>query len=273
MSLFKLVKHDLRCGLLRTQYIAAALLAFLPCAELLYHLNMTGNVGTWMDYLLHTFKGGIPENQVSDISLPFGWLLTVGTCLFLNLDYMLYDLTNNGQQVMIRCQSKQNWYISKCIWNLLSTALYFALLALVVWLFVLLTGGVLSAENTEEVSVLLFSMVSAKPMVLTTQQGLLISLILPYLTVAALSMLEMVLCLVVKPILSFLACMSLLVLAVYVDSPVVLGNGAMTIRSSLIASNGQEPIVAIIVAVITLVLCTLVGAIVFKHSDILGNNE
>lgn len=276
MNWFNLLRHDLRCGILRWRYVTAALLALLPCLGFLSSATIIGVNPSWMDYLLWTFKGTIPvqtSGPLDSVTLPFSWLLLLGACLYINLDYLLMDLTNNGQQVMIRSQSRQEWFLSKCVWNLVATAVYFLLIGLVELVFVVVTGGQVLPENTKECFLGIFGLVAFEPVQLPLWQGLILGLLLPYLTVAALSMLQMTLCLVVKPVVSFLVCMVLLMLAVYVNSPFVLGNGAMTIRSSIVASDGQEPITAVLTAMGIIAVCMIVGTVVFKHSDVLGSKE
>lgn len=229
-----------------------------------------------MDYMLNAFKGTAPVDKMdltTPIQLPFLWFAIVGVCLFLNLDYMLYDLSNNGQQVIIRTGKKQGWFLSKCVWNLAGTVGYFAMIALVVWLFVVLTGGTPSLNNTPEVSLRTFIMVTWNRVELMPMEGVLVGLISPCLAVAALSMLEMVLCLIVKPVISFLFCMALLVLSVYWNSPMDLGNGAMAMRSALVVDGGHDPAVTIGIAISVIVICVVVGTVVFKHSDILTKED
>lgn len=276
MNWFKLLLHDLRCGAFRVRYLIAALLVLIPCMGFLHSATLVEITPSWMDYLLMTFRGGVPvdpSNPTDIRSLPYDWLLMVGACLFVNLDYMLLDLTNNGQQVIIRSQSRYGWFLSKCAWNLSASAIYFLLIGLVELVFAAVSGGIVSAENTTESYMIIFGWVAFKPVQLSLQEGLILGLLLPYLTVAALSILEMTLCLIVKPVLSFLICMALLVLAVYVDSPFVLGNGAMTVRSSIIAADGQNPLLVALVAVGTILVCIIAGVVAFKNSDVLGSRE
>ena len=276
MSWFRLLQHDLCYGVFRWRYVTAALLALFPCLEFLSSANVIGVSPSWMDYLLLTFKGMIPvqaSGPLDSVTLPFSWLLVVGACLYVNLDYLLLDLTNNGQQVIIRSRSRHGWFLSKCVWNLAATAVYFLFIGLVELVFVVATGGQISPESTKECYLGIFGLAAFEPVQLSLRQGLILGLLLPYLTVAALSMLQMTLCLVVKPVASFLVCMALLVLAVYVDSPFALGNGAMTIRSSIVASDGQNPIAVALTAIGIIVACMIAGTVVFKHSDVLGSKE
>ena len=163
MSWFKIMRHDLHCGLLRWRYLAAVILAMIPCLEFQYALTARELSGNWIDFLLNTFRGVAPiQNTVAmnEVQIPFVWLTIMGACLYLNLDYMLYDLTTNGQQVIIRSGTRSGWFLSKCLWNLFATVCYFGLIALAECMFVVAIGGELTAKNTPEVSQMLFGMVT-----------------------------------------------------------------------------------------------------------------
>ena len=100
-----------------------------------------------------------------------------------------------------------------------------------------------------------------------------LSVLLPYLTVSALSLLQMTLCLVLKPILCFLLSEIILLVSVYWTSPLILGNGAMGIRSGLLISKGVDPWIAAGECVIIILLCAVFGTWEFKRSSIIGAKE
>ncbi len=276
MSWFKIVRHDLYCGLLRWRYLAAVILAMIPCLEFQYALTARELSGNWIDFLLNTFRGVAPIQNtaaMNEVQIPFVWLTIMGACLYLNLDYMLYDLTTNGQQVIIRSGTRSGWFLSKCLWNLLATVCYFGLIALAECMFVVAIGGELTAKNTPEVSQMLFGMVTFSPVSLTALEGVLIGLVLPCLSAAALNMLQMVLCLLVKPVVSYLVCVALLVLSIYWNAPFDLGSGAMAMRSALVAEGGHGPRAMIAVLLSVIAGCAAVGCLVFKHTDILNKEH
>lgn len=275
MSWFKLMHHDLRCGLLRWRYLAAMLLCVFPCLTLCGVYPIFNTTGTWMDCMLYFFQGkeSIVRLSPSDrIVLPIFWLVEIGGCLFMNLDYPLSDLTNFGQQVIIRGGTRRGWYLSKCLWNLCACVVYFLVLAFAALVFTLLTGGNLTLHNTEELSMFVFAGIM-NPVSLSLQQCLLLAIVLPFLTIAALSMLQMTLCFFVKPVVSFFACMCILVIAIYWDNPFSLGNGAMTLRSSIIAADGNDPYLCALTALAVIVVCVIMGAVRFSKMDILGLEE
>lgn len=276
MNWFKLLRHDLRCGLLRWRYLAVLAIFLLPC--LIFHADCVWQETpeSWMDYLLYTFQGKEPILELrlgEPVLLPMLWLLVMGGCLFLNLDYMLGDLTNAGQQVILRGRTRQGWFLSKCVWNLCSCGLYVCGVILVTLIFTILTGGKISLRNTPALSMPLFFAVAMEDVTLNAGQGVLMAIVLPLLTLSAFSMLEMTLCLLVKPIISFFACMVLLVISVYIHSPLILGNGAMTVRSSLVAPDGIAPGTAAVIAAAVILISVIVGTLWFQHTDILGLEE
>ena len=276
MSWFKLVLYDLRCGLIRLRYLLIPWIVLIPCVQLYRELRSGDLTASCMDYLLHIFKGMEPIQKgdpTDQIQLPMIWLSIIGGSLLINLDYMLHDLTNAGQQIVLRSGTRSGWFLAKSFWNLASTGLYFVLIILTVIVFTIISDGRLSFDNTPEVFLKTFSWINSQPVTLTLVEGVLTSILAPYFTVAALNVLNMTLCLIVKPIIAFFVSMALLVFAVYCNSVCVLGNGAMTIRSNIVAESGHNPLMTICFALIVIVISIVLGIRFFKHTDILSAEE
>ncbi len=282
MSWIKVFAHDLRCGLLRRRYLLAPALVILECfyiGDWAVALGMKPYLG---DLILYMFRGKeVFGSGISDAAdLPLPWFLIMGGILLLNLDYMLYDLTNAGQQVIVRSRSRFGWFLSKCLWNLLSTALCFGIMILTAVLVTLYYGGELALTNHPGLSSLLFGPYVEGEIVVTVRQTLAAGLLTPLTTMAALSMLQMTLCLFMKPVFSFLICQIQLVLALFWKSPLCLGEGAMAMRSSWVATDsfgpqyaGVSTYAALVFAAAVLVLCVIAGTVKFRHTDILGLEE
>lgn len=276
MNWFKLLRHDIRCGLLRWRYLASVLLFAIPCfmfARILHQINIQGS---WMDYMLYLFQGKEPIVRITTgerIDLPVLWLLVTSGCLFINLDYLLKDLTNAGQQIIIRSKSRASWYLSKCIWNLASCVVYFMAAGITCAIFTWATGAQLSIQNTSELSFMLFGFGISEQLTLAPTCAVLASCVLPFLTMFALSMLQMTLCLFTKPIISFVICISQLVLSIYLGSAFVLGNGAMTIRSGFAVENGVSPTISALIAIVVIIASIITGCMRFQRTDILSLEE
>lgn len=276
MNWHKLVMHDLRCGLLRPRYLFVPFLAALPCFLCVNYLQGAGLTASVVDIFMYCFQGVKPigwSGNDLEFRLPIFWLLLVGGCLFLNLDYLLKDLTNAGQQVIIRSNNRAAWYLSKCVWNVCSCAVYFFMILLTACLFAFLWGADITLYSDPTALLVIFLEVCLEPIFLSLGEGVLISFFLPLVTVTALSMLEMTLCLAVKPTTSFVGCMILLVVAMFNPSPWVLGNGAMTIRNWKIMEGGIPSLAAALIAALTVTVCAICGTIRFRHVDIVGLEE
>ncbi len=276
MNWHKLVLHDLRDGLMRKRngfpLVQFTLLCLTYWAAISHHYTDL----TCIDYLIYCFKGVKPVDvlhSVQEFSLPILWLQAMGCLLFLCLDYPLNDLTAEGQQWMIRCGSRMGWYLSKCIWNFASSILYFFSAVLVAVLISIISGGALTMQNTPEITRMYVE--SFEPVTLSRVDILLSVLAAPFASLAALNMLQMVGCFLTKPIYSFLICISILILAIYNPSCLILGNGAMIIRSNLVSADyaGVSTIGTIVVSAAVMVGGMVIGAVRFKRFDILGVDE
>lgn len=282
MSWIKVFAHDLRCGLLRRRYLLAPFLVIIECfyiGDWAAALGMKPYLG---DLILYMFRGKeVFGSGISDAAdLPLPWFLIMGGLLLMNLDYMLYDLTNAGQQVILRSRSRSGWFLSKCLWNLLSTALCFGVMLLTAVLVTLYYGGDLALTNHPGLSGLLFGPYAQGEIAVTARQTLAAGVLAPFVTMAALSMLQMTLCLFMKPVFSFLICQTQLILALFWKSPFCLGEGAMVMRSSWVAADdlglqyaGDSTYAALAFAAAVLVLCVAAGTVRFRHTDILGLEE
>lgn len=256
-----MISHDLRHGLLRPAYLLAPLVTLVPGYLYRSLCRYTSARGSWLDFLFFLFRG---QRYGELTPLPMEWLLAAGFCLILNLRFFLQDLTWNGQQRMVRSGSRRRWFLSKCLWNLASCFLYFCILGVC---GVLMAGGNAALRTNPDLLGLLLN--TAPRPVLTKLQSVIGGLILPYLTVAALSLLEMTLSMAVKPILALLLCLGLMVLSVLHNSGWILGTGAMTLRNRWVVPNGVSAAVMTAVALGTVLLCVIFGAVFFRRMDIL----
>lgn len=237
MNWLKLLRHDLRCGLLRWRYpLTTVSIAFF--------------------FLM--------------IKYPVPLVFLVSACLVLNFDYLPGDMTNNGQQVLIRCHSRARWYLSKCVWNLCAVGVYFALLYLSAYLIALCSGR--SLEPLSVAFDLMLGPVRGDYGV-TLWAGLAAALLIPYLTLAALNLLQMALGMICGPIISLLSCIALAWAAVWFHHPLILGTGLSVANSGFLIENGVSPLLSITLALTTILICMIGGALGFRYTDIFSWEE
>lgn len=274
MKLYKLLSHDLHCGLLRLRYIFVPFIFVLPCFTIFQLLRQTELLGTSSDFFLYCFQGIKPianANTFSQIRLPILWLAAIGGSLIFNLDYILHDFSQGGLQLMYRCSSRTKWFVSKCLWNLSACLLYFILGIATVAVFAVASGSSLSFQNTPDITMIIMDLDA--PVFLTAWQGILLAFILPFVTIATLNMLQMVLCMHFKPVFCFFICVCILIVSIYVDAAPVIGNGAMAIRSNAIVSGGLDWRFELLWSVIVFVGCILIGGWTFNKMDILDREN
>lgn len=274
MRFYRAITHDLRCGLIKPRYLVVPVLGLLPCIRLYSILSVEGLKGNWIDYLLYMFKGMEPIsilNYSEPVKLPMLWLLVVGSSLILHMDYFIHDLTTEGQQILVRGQSRRQWFGAKILWCFWGCIVYFALLISMTLIFSVILGAGVSSTNSLDITWLVYDL--AAPMRLSGAECIMCVFVLPFLTVFAINIVQMVLCLFTKPIISYLVCMLFMVFAVYCNSPFALGNGAMLVRNEIFVENGYNISTAIAVCVGIAVMSIIVGYIKFRRYDILGVDE
>lgn len=275
MIFCKILIHDLRCGILRLRFLIVPFIAIIPLGEFHWLTSVYNISGTSMDMLFYIFRGANPVSVLPGtnerVELPLLWLLVIGSCLLLNMDYFLNDLALSGQQVIIRCKKRSEWYISKCIWNMFSTLSFFLLLITGVVVFTFLSDSQLSLSVSLDTIAVLFGVQGLDTF--SFGQAIIIGITLPCVTIMALNLLEMTLCLYVKPILSFLFCVGLLVLSVYCDDSFILGNGAMTIRNIVNRTESASVQMVFISTALIIIGCIILGMIRFIHMDILPKED
>lgn len=251
------------------------LIALIPLIEYLWLATIYDVNGTTMDMLIYILKGAAPVSIIpganEKIELPVLWLLVVGSCLLINMDYILNDLATNGQQIIIRCKNRLKWYLSKCIWNIMSSLLYFAIILVSIAVVGSISGNNISLSITPATLAVLLDIWGLETV--SSCQAVLVGIVLPCATIIALNILEMTLCLFVKPILSFLVCIGTLVLAIYGDNSFLLGNGAMTIRNIVISPESSTIGTVLLSTTFTIIGCAILGSLRFSSMDILPRED
>lgn len=68
---------------------------------------------------------------------------------------------------------------------------------------------------------------------------------------------------------SFFLILSVLIVSAFATSPFLIGNYAMSQRSTFMIKNGVNPCEGIWILVIAILIIFIVGAVMFKRTDIL----
>lgn len=281
MKFIKLFCYDLKHGLLRSwkKYAGVVLMSF---AFFLFFAiqNSAFNRGqavqglprvnaTYGDTVFYIFAGMaeyVPE-PTTFFRFPMIWMLLYIVLAWITLEYAHNDLVDYGQQVLIRTNGRTMWWLSKCVWNACSVLGFFGVIWLTLLLFCLAAGYPITLTLHAD---LLGNILNAS----VTGTGsadvlLLATFLLTPLVLMALNLLQMTFTMFVKPIAGFCITTALLILSAYQISPLLIGNYAMPMRSTAFLSTGVDLQTGILYALVLAGIAVAVGAVRFRHYDIL----
>ncbi len=270
-----LIKHDLMVGIGYSwkKFIPIIMIMILACAQFyqetqLYleatHQDLSLSMA---DYLVDVFKGMeiyIPSKD-DPFQIPAIWLLLNVYLAYLVASYPAKDMASFGQQIMIRSQSRRKWWLSKCLWNIITVLVFYSLIFATIFVFSLLTGEVtlvMHNEINEQVSEITTSH-------FTTGKLLEVVGVLTILTSMALSLLEMLLSFLIKAVYSFTIIVVVLSISAFYCHPLLIGNYLMIMRNNFIISNqGVDSAQGMVISLLIILLSTTIGYIKLKSSDI-----
>lgn len=272
MKFFRIVLHDITEGTLRRPYfIFVPLITFFICQRAFYTFSEHG-VATIGDYFIFCMAGIEPFQfgMGEQFRFPIQWIILLGGMLYTSLNYPRQDIGTYGQQMLIRMDSRMTWWLSKWTWLFLNALILFLTYIVTIVLFSIYKGVPFALASSPDMTDLLYTnywdYISIS---LSGNEVKLISIILPFLVLFSLSALQLLLTLIISPMFSFFLILSVLIVSAFATSPLLIGNYAMSQRSTLMIKNGVNPCEGIWILVIAILIIFIVGAVMFKRTDIL----
>lgn len=196
------------------------------------------------DILLYCFWGVEPVREINGIQLPTEWL-TVFLGAHLSVLGYAEELTLYGQQLFYRSGKRALWWLSKCVWNIVATALYFTLGLSICVGMTIFRGGSAALKNIEDF------------------------LLLAIVLCMSWNLFQMYLSLYLGTFVSFLVSIVMLISSVYIYSPFLPGNYMMLIRTEEFWENGMKNIHGYLIAFLLTLIAVLGGILRIKHCDYL----
>lgn len=218
-------------------------------------------------YIYGGMKEYIPS-RTQPFQFPTKWMFVLAYILYLTLYYPYDDLMGYGQNVLIRSGGRLKWWYSKCIWNIISVNFYFILS----WCSVIFFCVVSKMSLSFDISKFMYDSVFYinENIALYPSNINMTLLFMPLLTMTALSMLQMVVSLMVKPIYGFWISMACLLISAYYTNPLMIANYAMAIRSDAVITNGITTELGIIILTLLIISSIIIGGVIFNRYDILN---
>jgi hypothetical protein len=271
-GVFKHIKHDMLQGIVFSwpRFLPVVFIFLFIClpffkgSEFAINQGISESPALFADCLVNAFQGmevyiPSPDNK---FSIPFTWLIINVYIAFLVGYYPMRDLSGLGKYMLLCSRKRRDWWIGKCIWTV-STVLAFYAIGYGVMLFsTLYHSGSLGSFQLSG-----FSVLGASP--LSSMDLIVYVMLLPILTSITFSMLQLVLSLFFKPMMSFLAIIILIVASAYFFTPFLIGNSSMLLRSAAVLDNGIPSQVSFAIEAVLILGCLFIGGMKFKRYDIL----
>lgn len=277
MRSFRVVREDFTRGM----YSALPCLIVLEAFYILVSISFSLEMSSWMDLsdatlgdqLIYTFAGMkeyIPSPEEA-FRFPVLWVLLYALILLTPLRYMTEDLLGFGQKNMVCLKSRIVWWLSKCAGNLCTSFFAFVLCFATMILSVLIRGSRLELAVSPQI----LMMVETGDCLIPPEQWKIAVEVcfVPFLVGMALCIFQMMLSLMFKPIFSYILMIILLIGSAYYQSPYLIGNYAMAIRSRQIIANGVDPRVGILFSYGVITMSVVAGILMIRKKDILGEEN
>lgn len=271
-DLIKLIKHDIRQGIICNwlKYVLAFFMVIFPLLILWKMCSNENITPSFIDYIIYIFKGMeiyVPS-PTSTFKIPVIYLMFNIYIAFLVGNYPLNDLTGTAQNILLRTKNRLSWWLSKCIWNMGSVIVFYIVIFFTCFIFTLFTGT-LSLTPTNELHSYFgvnFSNVDEMRLVFTVA-------VLPLLTSIAVSLAQMALAFMMKPVNSYIIVVSFFVASAYFFSFLLIGNYPMLMRNSLVIDNGIDTYRAVFVCIGVALVSAAAGYARFRKMDILDKSN
>ena len=259
---FKLLKYDLHNGIVEEykKYIVLLLLMIALCFDFYLKLCSLDYAQTKISFgdLIFCCFAGMKEyvpTPLEPFVFPTRWILFNGIILYITLAYPRNDIKGIGNLILIKASRRTTWWMSKCCWNIIFVFMAYFLSWLVIFIFSIIVAIDLDINILPNVG-LLFQVYNQ--FILSDFEIFILTFIMPLLVSITLSLLQMLLSQIMKPLYSFIVMISVLLSSAYALSPFLIGNYSMPLRSIYVAEKGVHPIVGgfmcISISIITVVL-------------------
>lgn len=260
----RLLNHDFKSSMMQNPWRwvgAMAVFLFLTYAIAgnFRLLDQKPGVGGIFIYLL---KGSAPYTRTenSQFQLPVLWLLYHIYFYWLIGDYPAKDLRGYGKLVFLQIADRKKWWLSKCIWVVLSAIIYEALFWGVSFLYLTVT----SRDQ--------YTQMEGVCRVLGLKGGIigLWGIFICLVTMIWLGWLQFYLSLIMRPVLAVLATLILLICACYFYTPLFPGNFMMLSRTCEMDGELTFLLRGSIVLVIISAILIWRGASFMKQYQLMG---
>lgn len=275
------VQMDIKQGILYKyqRYVIAILLGCVlamfyvtTCFHALDRGKISSMNFTLGDMLLYFFRGKEIYNPINgaEFMIPTEYMMLQFYLSYMIGDYILKDLLGVGKNILVRTQKRVFWWLSKCVWCVITVIGFYAAVYLSAVLICMITGGSLTTALTPEIVQTVCGIPAAVNDVPVDLQVLRHTVCwLPLVTSVGMALFQMMLALVISPVIAYIVNVALLTAAAYYTVPFLQGNSFMMLRNACCVDGGVNTGLSIGISVAVAVISIIIGKIYFDRMDIL----
>ena len=256
------IAYDIRQGIIyQWKKYAMLLIVYIVCiVSFIIRCKTNRHIESYTcgDLVMWMLKGmkKIETGRHMNIDIPSVYIFPNVIIAFIVGNYIIKDLYGYGKSVLLKAGSRINWWISKCIWCLVSALVCYGMMHIVIAVAGICTGS-FSVSPTQDVCcyiVRLMLSVMGTSLVMTM----------------TLNMIQITIGLILSPTIGYMAVMVFLVVAAFSDSPVIITLYCMAVRSGLYMPSGYKIAPALVIMFIMIMVCAIAGAVYSSHMDIIS---
>lgn len=219
------------------------------------------------NYIADFFRGTIPYAMIDHkepFTIPPFWALYFIYFLLITAHMLNTDGKYFSQQMILRCETRRKWWVSKNIQILIECTGYISVTLLTFVIYGLCTGAKVGGINYE----VLTGYCGVDILQDETSHVLIKLLVSIFFTMLALVYIQFVVEIISNIIVGFILQIAILAVSVYYFHPLLIGNHMMLLREEMLIQSGHDLVYQVIYCVIVIILMDIVGYKLIANKDL-----
>ncbi|MCM1468622.1 MAG: hypothetical protein NC086_10790 [Alistipes sp.] len=261
---FSFLQYDIKNAVKRNRLkvILIFLVCFVICLD--YDRKVSSPAGFW-NYVVYAYAGMeeyFPETGMR-FEIPVYWLLLTLYAPYLTGSYAYDEMRNGfGLQALVRMKKRTGWFTGKVLYCLTCVSFFH----LTVWSGFFFFSLILNSSPQLSDIALLEPLGRSLEKILPQNCFYVLLLLLPIVESVFLSVLQIVVSIVLKPVLAYLAVIVYVIASVYWRNTFLIADYTMLLRNQ---GDGR----GVLIMVILIIAEIMIGILVFEKKDLLKQEE
>lgn len=215
--------------------------------------------------------GGVPFELVQEhtFEFPYGWLLLQLSGATIIGTFIKDDLYSWSAFIRVRAKSIWKLWVSKLIFGVITLLAFYILLLALTWAIWEFNG-----QATDQWTAYGRNLLRFTPIHFSYTQTIISAILLNFFGSICIMILYVTLSIMIRSIYSYISCTSLLVISIFSNNILLIGNNSMFVRQPLF---GESPYLhsvwfSFILLIFLGIFFSIIGGIYLSRSEILDNN-